>query len=602
MVRERAQVVLSGALFIAMGLPILMGYGVVPLTNFGVEVVASIGLGAVLISSILLLKNAISLSLPLLVALTLSLSLSVWIFVKSKLVPPWAVSPDILVIYVGYALGLGAAIWAGYLMAMRFSWPWVEKTIARILLMAGCIAALGSVMQYLSIDGSWMMLSPSAEPGRTYGFVRQPNHQSTFLNLALACALYLRAKGDLRSAFWYPLAMLFVAAVLSTGSRTGLLQLLLLIAMYGWIALKNRDPKGLRQLLELLAVIALCWGLLYYFSIAYDLKFYGSYKISQTGNEGLGIRGELWRGTWAMIQNRPWTGHVIHSFMPTFLVEGYALKAGVVMENAHNMFLQSAYEFGLPAAIAIYLSLIWISWSVFIRMHTRDYAKLIGAMLMCILLHAQLEYPMWYSHFLFLFGLLAGIFLALLNKDESANSTGYSIVGPVGRLVAVLLSTALGGAMVYAAIGANRDFYRLTPLFVPYKSTSLTERIEAASNVFWFREVYDLVQYRSTLAADSNTSVLERSQQLRKIGCVRDEPWYQSATLASLANEGYIDDVKWMVFIMSELNPKTLLAVKANFANQDAPWAADLRTFIERPQRVEPSYRYFNEMCYGRSS
>ena len=73
-----------------------------------------------------------------------------------------------------------------------------------------------------------------------------------------------------------------------------------------------------------------------------NVAFYGVNKITQTSNEGLGLRGAIWTSTWFMIQERPWLGHVIHSFQPSFFLQGYAVEAMMVMENPHNMFLQMA--------------------------------------------------------------------------------------------------------------------------------------------------------------------------------------------------------------------------------------------------------------------
>ncbi len=590
---DRTRFLMLIGIFLLMGLPILMGYGVTPLTNFGVEVMAVVGLGVLLISSWRLTAKVRYVNYPLLVVVSLSVLLSIVLLLKAALGTSWALNEGTLLIYIGYVLGAAAATLVGYVLASSNSWEWTEKAVTRVLLVAAAIAAIGSLMQYLGIDGTWMGLSPSAEPGRTYGFVRQPNHQSTFLNIALAGLIFLRIKRNLHNVSWYLMVPILVMAIVTTGSRTGVVQLLVLLGLNLWV---HRTYVG-RAIWEVLLALIVSWLILYMGNKWLDVAFYGVNKVTQTSNEGLGLRGVMWQSTWLMIQERPWLGHVIHSFQPSFFLQGYAVEAMMVMENPHNMFLQMAFEFGVPMALALYAAILWLCISLMGNMSKNEGAQLVGGGVICILIHAQLEYPLWYSHFLFPFMFLVGIYLAALSLDAIRLPVKMVFLPPFARWLVTFSSLCFGAALIVAAITANRDFYKLTPLFTRFDSSSLAEKAEHAKDVFWFRNILDLSRYQAS-EVKGGVSKSERIELFGKLACERDEPWYQSSTLLLLAESGYMNDAKWLLFMMNELNPKSMEAVKRYMHKQSGALAADLYAFASNPIRVPISYMYFSRVCH----
>ncbi len=590
---DRSRLLILFGLFLLMGLPILMGYGVTPLTNFGVEVMAVVGLGVLMISSLHLTAKVRYVTHPLVIAISLAGLLAMVLVLKAALGTSWALNIGTLLMYLGYVLGAAAATWIGYLLASSVPWEWMEKAVTRVFLVAAVIAAAGSLMQYFGIDGTWMGLSPSAEPGRTYGFVRQPNHQSTFLNVALAGLMYLRVKRNLRNTTWYLLLPLFVLAIVSTGSRTGIVQLLILLVLNFWM---HRIQAG-RSIWEVLVALVASWGLLYVGNEVLNVAFYGVNKITQTSNEGLGLRGAIWTSTWFMIQEHPWLGHVIHSFQPSFLLQGHAVTVKMVMENPHNMFLQMAFEFGIPMAFALYSAIFWLCMSLLMNMPKTEGAQLVGGGVICILIHAQLEYPLWYSHFLFPFMFLVGIYLATMRSGAGQSLVGMIVVRPATRWIISLLSFCFAGILIVASITANRDFYNLTPLFTRFDSASLLEKTERAKDVFWFRNILDLARYQAS-EVKGGIPESERVELFGKLACERDEPWYQPSTLLMLAELGYVNDAKWILFLMNELNPKSMDAVGRYMQKQSSAWAADLSFFAKNPVRVPVSYMYFARVCH----
>lgn len=598
--KERADVLAAIGLVLMMGLPMLIGYGVVPYTNFGVEVVAVLGMGVLLIAGALLAKDALPSGLPLRSALSFVVMLALWTLAKVGLGPLSAVNHGTLLIYLGYMGGLSGAIWFGHVLMTTLSWPWVEKLLTRTLILAAIVAAAGSLMQYFVIDGSWMGLSPSAEPGRTYGFVRQPNHQATFLGMAMASLLYLRTRKHLAHTLWYPIAFLLVAAIVTTASRVGLMLLLLLSGLYVWASWNDGRQHALRAGVEILFMLALAWGACYVGATWFDIPFYGLSKLDRTASEGVGIRRELWSGAWDMVLQRPLTGHVIHSFMPTFMMYGYALQTRMVFENAHNLFLQMAVEFGLPVAVLSYALLGWLLCSLVLHARASDVARLTAGILLCILAYSQFEYPLWYSHFLFPFGLCVGLYLSGLSVNTSfaQGVKGHRGRQQLQRLPAIG-AMVLGVSLLIGAVTANRDFYRLTPVFARFDDASLSQKIERVGSVFWFSDVLDLARYQVKETSGASMSEAERLLLLKRIGCERDEPWYQFPTIKMLAERGYVDDAKWLIYLLHDLNPKAVTSLLAYFSETSGEGVSEVVAFARTPRRVGPSHHFFETLCYG---
>lgn len=597
---ERADVLVIIGLVLMMGLPILIGYGVIPYTNFGVEVVAVLGMGVLLFSSSLLRKRPLLLSPPSRIALSFVGALMVWTVAKAVVGPISAVNIGTLLIYLGYMSGALGAVWVAHVLMASLGWPWIEKVVTRILIAAAVIAATGSLMQYFGIDGAWMGLSPSAEPGRTYGFVRQPNHQSTYLNLAIAALLYLRTRKKLKAVIWYAASFLLIAALVTTASRTGLIQLLALCAMYAWAVWPTSRRLAIRTLSEVAFMLTLVWAVFYLGTVYLDIPFYGLSKLDRTTTEGVGVRRELWQGAWELILHRPLSGNVIHSFMPAFMIQGHALGTRMVFENAHNMFLQTGFEFGLPAAIILYALLGWLLLSLVRNLRASNVALLTGGILLCILIHAQLEYPLWYSHFLFPFGLCVGIYLSSLTKEFQCTPQAETLPPPSAfKGVSAFGMAVLGILLITGAVTANREFYRLTPVFSSYDESSLSDKIDKVGSAFWFSTVLDLSKYQVKREPGFAMPKNQRLHLLKKIGCERDEPWYQFSTIQMLAENGYLDDAKWLVYIVHDLNPKAASSLVEYLELQSESKLQELTLFAKDPQKVPSSHRYFDEICYG---
>lgn len=185
-----------------------------------------------------------------------------------------------------------------------------------------------------------------------------------YLPLAWAgWAGYLRQNGRFLNFLWLSLSLAATGALILTQSRSGWLggaaALYLLIALWAF-SLPKTQPRR-RQLFALLGVLTLI-GFTALLAIGPErLAALWEDPAQQTAVGSLGslsFRQEMWRWTIVTIQDFPFTGvglgsfrHVIRRLYPLAIDPGYDVA------HAHNIFLHTAVDIGIPGLI-IYLALI----------------------------------------------------------------------------------------------------------------------------------------------------------------------------------------------------------------------------------------------------
>jgi hypothetical protein len=590
--------VLAGTLFLVTGLPFLIGYGVMPLTNFGAEVVAVVGLGVLWLSTLVFAQaHTYVVGRSVRVAIAVPVGLAAWVLIKTVVIHPARVNWPNLVVYEGYLLGAAGAVWVGFVLSTALPREKLERMIVGSLLVAGGLAAVGSYLQYFQIDAYWLTLSPSSDAGRTYGFIRQANHQATFLCMGIASLLYWRSRQASTAWYWYGGVAFLAWAVLTTGSRAGIVQMVMLLLLFGWLGAHVR-ARARVHLLGAAAIFILGWGLLYAADRWLNISFYGAEKLVQSQTEGVGLRRELWLGSWGLILDQPWWGHPVQSFRSAFLLAGHVLETRVAMESAHNFFLQAAFEWGVPVAVTLHLALL--KWAVLVKkaMVRRPIVLLVVALIACVLVHSQFEYPLWYSYFLFPAALFFGVSLGQVPEVGSAEVVGRSSGGSRRSKLKALSLMVAPIALVWAGLSANRDFYRQTPIFLNQNPESLEQSFAEAKSVFWFQQYVRLPEYIRD-GKENPAPTPKRLKSLAFLGCSLPEPWYQPASLFALAEAGYGKDAQWISYMLIELNPKNQAVIETMLNAQRGPWVDEFKAYVSEPKSVLPSAEFFRRTCSG---
>ena len=312
---------------------------------------------------------------------------------------PWAPGPEtntvpLLMSWAAFGLLVLAGRWPSALELAR-AWAWAALASSAM----GLLQYFGEAAHL----GGWVHV-PSYL-GDAVANLRQRNQLATLTTLGAVAVLWWHANG-LRSASaatWLALLALGNAA---TGSRTGLLEWLLLPALLVLWHRTGRRHTG--------AGTRWSWPMLLWALAAYGLASLAlppalaawqgqavPSAVARLGDmSGCGSRQVLWANVLHLIGERPWTGwgwgelkwaHYMASYPGTRFCD--------ILGNAHNLPLQLAFSFGVPVAAllcatALALLLRARPWRL-----VQSSDSLAWGALAALGLHSRLEYPLWYGPF-----------------------------------------------------------------------------------------------------------------------------------------------------------------------------------------------------------
>ncbi len=287
------------------------------------------------------------------------------------------------------ALNLGLALLLSAAVAWLSPNPKQLKRWLRALLIGILIGALFNALVALvqSVAPNWaddVWIARSLLPhDRVGGNLRQPNQLATLMVWGLlATSFFWRRKALLWFIFSAPLLVTLVA----TGSRTGMVSLLLIVIV---ALLRSRRVRLWRMkgwLALLLAVAPLVW-------IA------ASIFTRSTANAALTQRLALWRDVRELICQHPWFGVGWGQLNFAWTLTPLPKRAADVFDHAHSLPLHLAAELGAPFAALLLLLLGTLLWRA--RRALRSSHGATAALLLAtVLLHSLFEYPLWFSYFL----------------------------------------------------------------------------------------------------------------------------------------------------------------------------------------------------------
>jgi len=242
----------------------------------------------------------------------------------------------------------------------------------------GAAYASYGLIAYL-LGNHWLLIYPKwAYPDALTSTFVNRNSFATFAGLSLLCAVSLLLDGSghifslrrsirqklalviehmLNDARWVVLAVLLIAiALLLTASRAGVASSA--VALFFLFALRQGRDGGLRSALAMLALLS---GLL-----ALALTIGGSGLMERYARDDVWLnqvkRTDIYNTTWAVITSNPWTGTGLGTYED--VVTGYrdgAIDMRYKLDKAHNSYLETIAELGLPAALALHGALLLLA-------------------------------------------------------------------------------------------------------------------------------------------------------------------------------------------------------------------------------------------------
>ena len=372
--------------------------------------------------------------------------------------------------------GLGSAV------SGSSPWPLLVIGTAAVAGMGSAAIALLQVLAPETLNGpigQW--IQPTHLPGRAVGHLRQPNHLATVLLWGLVAWILLHARGYIGAAAAACTCGLLVWALVLSGSRTGLLGLGVLVA---WGLTDRRLPGSGRALLIGTPVLAaLAWAVTLAWSRWSGLAFGAAAHLSSTTEGDVSSsRFAIWRNTWALIEQHPWSGVGTGHFNMAWTLTPMTQRPTALFDHAHNLPLHLMAEWGLPLGLGATAMLAGLVLSGLRRAWAStddgaEWRRGCAVLLLLVGLHSLLEYPLWYAYF------------ALPSIAALAVTLGWDRSGSRGARWQALTLMAGGSALLIASAWAYTDYRVVREIYAPAsKSGTLATRMARGQERFWFAD------------------------------------------------------------------------------------------------------------------
>jgi O-antigen ligase len=332
--------------------------------------------------------------------------------------------------------------------APRLDWA---RAMAGAWLMAAGLSALIGLLQYFGASGWLGIWANHTNLGEAFGNLRQRNQYASLMNIGLVALLWWVAQpspprprlapGQLGLAL--ALAVLLGAGNAASSSRTGLLQLLMVVVLSLYWQRRTRQHSDSSQagqalprvLLTAVAAYAVAtWALPWLAGL--DPLNSGAWARLRAGDSVCGSRLTLWRNVLHLIAQEPWLGWGWGELDYAHFITLYpGARFCDILDNAHNLPLQLAVELGLPLAVVLCGGGLWLVWRARPWRELDPSRHMAWAILAVILLHSLLEYPLWYGPFQMAAGLCVWLLLPVGSQQGNRTLAPYLQATLAGMLL-----------------------------------------------------------------------------------------------------------------------------------------------------------------------
>lgn len=352
----------------------------------------------------------------------------------------YGASGVLLALYLLWAAGLAVA---GRTLAAGMGTAPLLARLAWALLGGALVSAVFGLLQYTgwwhAMGGLVSTPQPVAEYG-VFGNLSQQNHFATYEALALAACAYLALTGRLALRRAIACGALLLAALVLSGSRSMLLYLAWLLGAGLLLAPATGRLQHLHRWLRIAVLVLLAATIA--LAVAVRITPMGAQltRLVSPQNGAFGPRMFYWENAWRMFISHPWLGVGFDSFALQLEAQLTAPAPFAIDQYAHNLPLQLMAAAGLPGVLALAVPVLLMLARL--RRQPRSMERLfVCAALGILAIHSMLEQPLYYTYFLGIAALFAGI----------ADPSGRALRANTVAILAVL-------ALLFVAVKTARDF------------------------------------------------------------------------------------------------------------------------------------------------
>jgi O-antigen ligase len=478
---------------------------------------------------------------------------------------------------------------AGVLLALAFERQRGEnllmvRAVALAWATAAGLSAVIGLMQYFGVTASFGVWLNHTSVGEAFGNLRQRNQFATLLNIGLVAVLWLasnQAHAPHGSGFTppsrWPMPLgLAAAALLGAGnaassSRTGLFQLVLLLALTLWwlhgsAGTTLRQARHARQLHLILAAAAMAYAIATFalpWLAGLDPLSSGAWARLRAGDEACFSRLTLWSNVLTLISQKPWLGWGWGELDYAHFITLYPGKRFCdILDNAHNLPLHLAVELGVPVALVACGAVLWLLARTQPWRETHPTRQLAWGVLAVIALHSLLEYPLWYGPFQTAAALSLWLLGWVPRSGEPAHS--FKTFRPLARYLYAVTAVFLIAYCIFAAW----NYHIISQIYLdpdnrdPAYQTNTLEKIRG---VWLFQDQVRFAELTTTdLTADNAASMNALAKDMLHFS---PEARVAELVLDSALLQGHTDEVAFYAARYRVAFPKAY----ANWVKKEKP-------------------------------
>lgn len=455
-------------------------------------------------------------------AATVALALLAFASVLSFVVK--ALPSTLMLSALGLLAAASVALWVGAGTARSNLGAATFQAVCFALILAGTINLVVAIVQTFTpgwADGNWIARGTL---GRAGGNLRQPNHLSSLLlwsmvSLVWCHEAWAERRGSEHLSLKRSLTTVLMAAmvfgVVLTVSRTGTVCILLLAV---WGLLGKQLSRYSRVLLWLVPVAyVLFWLAMGQWAQVGVHDFAGQSQLHKSDLSS--SRFGIWANTLALIAAQPWFGVGWGEFNLAWSLTSFPGRPLAFFDHTHNLPLQLLVELGVPLGTFVLVLLARALWKAFSACRTErteergsERLTLQAAFLMVLMMvvHSMLEYPLWYSYFLLPTAFALGVCLGR-GGPESVTDSGVQASSP-GRLRAAVVGLSLI-VMVGTAVSLG-DYLKVAAIFSEDEVLPLPYRIARGQGSLFFAHHADYAAATVTQHPSEAMSAFKRAPHL----------------------------------------------------------------------------------------
>jgi O-antigen ligase len=319
--------------------------------------------------------------------------------------------PEKSFVGICYALWAAVLVWAGAALRERYSLErtclWLQVALAA----GGWLVAMGGFMQFFEIHAFFGQFVEQVKGAGMYGAVAQRNLFANYVACGLVSTCFLFGRRRIGIALVALLAIPMAIAMAYSGSRGAWVYVVVLAIVAGWASIKRREQAGGWRLLAASCMTISIFAL-FRLGPAAEVIDRGADTAWYLGaGGGLAPRLFLAVHSWLMFEAHPLLGvgygeFAWNLFQNAVHFEGRPTPG--IDRNAHNVALQLLAETGLAGFLVVAAGAIAWARDVWRRGVSIEVLWIV-TVLAIQAAHSMVEFPLWYSSFLGITSLLAGV-------------------------------------------------------------------------------------------------------------------------------------------------------------------------------------------------